>query len=174
MLQFEAMAIGALGAYWVFHRKKEVSGHFLFSRTFQVIIFAIIVAKLGFNNFLSTNSFTSGIYNSIFNLPIASAIFLYCLFLWLVINISLNKKRIVNLENKAMDKLGDISYGIYMYHMLLIFILVFAGKKLLLGFNIYVGSLVYYAIIGSSVIIVAYFSKVLMEDNFLKLKKKFS
>ena len=72
-----------------------------------------------------------------------------------------------------MDTLGDISYGIYMYHMLLIFAFILIGKKFLSGFNIYLGSLIYYPVIGSAVIIVSYLSKKYMEDNFLKLKRKF-
>jgi len=173
MLQFEAMAIGALGAYWIFNRKEEISGNLLFSKPAQIFLLAIIIAKFGFNNFLSTNSLTMGVYNSIFNVPILSAIILYCLFLWLVLNISLNKNRMFGLENKTMDTLGDISYGIYMYHMLLIFAFIFIGKKFLSGFDIYISSFIYYPIIGSAVIIVSYLSKKLMEDKFLKLKSKF-
>lgn len=173
MLQFEAMAIGALGAYWVFNKKEEISGNFLFSKPSQILILAIIIAKLGFNNFLATNPTTMGVYNSIFNVPVFSAIILYCLFLWLVLNLSLNTKRLFSLENKTMDTLGDISYGIYMYHMLIIFALIFIGKSFLLGFNIYAGSLIYYPIITSAVIIVAYLSKKLMEDKFLNLKRLF-
>jgi peptidoglycan/LPS O-acetylase OafA/YrhL len=173
MLQFEAMAIGALGAYWVFNRKEEISGNLLFSKPAQVIVLAIIIAKLGFNNFLSTNSLTMGVYNSIFNVPVLSAIVLYCLFLWLVLNISLNKNRIFGLENKTMDTLGDISYGIYMYHMLIIFAFILIGKSFLIQFNIYMASIIYYPIIASVVIMVAYLSKKLMEDKFLKLKSRF-
>jgi peptidoglycan/LPS O-acetylase OafA/YrhL len=173
MLQFEAMAIGALGAYWVFNGTEEISGNLLFSKPFQIFVLALLIAKLGFNSFLSNNSVTMGIYNSIFNVPVFSAIFLYCLFLWLVINVSLNKKRLFGLENKAMDTLGDISYGIYMYHMLIIFAFIFAGKKFLMGFNIYAASLIYYPVIAAAVIAVSYFSKKYMEDWFLDLKRKF-
>jgi peptidoglycan/LPS O-acetylase OafA/YrhL len=173
MLQFEAMAIGALGAYWVFNRTEEISVNFLFSKPFQILVLAMLIAKLGFNSFLSTNSFTMGVYNSIFNVPDFSTILLYCLFLWIVINVALNNRRLFGLENKAMDTLGDISYGIYMYHMLLIFAFILAGKQFLSGFNIYVASLIYYPIIGSAVIIVSYFSKKYMEDKFLDLKRKF-
>jgi peptidoglycan/LPS O-acetylase OafA/YrhL len=173
MLQFEAMAIGALGAYWVFNRSEEISTNFMFSRPVQVIMLAIIVAKLGFNGFLSSHTVTMGIYKIFFGIPVVSQLVLYSLFLWLVLNVSLNNKRIFGLENKTMDTLGDISYGVYMYHMLLIFALIFVGKKFLLGFNIYVGSLIYYPVISSAVIAVSYFSKKYMEDWFLSQKKKF-
>jgi peptidoglycan/LPS O-acetylase OafA/YrhL len=174
MLQFEAMAIGALGAYWVFNRREEISRCLVFSIPFQVLVILLLVAKLGFNGFLSSNPYTMGVYNAAFNVPVISNILVYCLFLWVVLNVSLNSKRIFSLENKIMDKLGDISYGIYMYHMLLIFLMIFLGKKILLEFNIYSGSLIYYLIVGPAVILVAFLSKILIEDKFLKLKSKFT
>jgi peptidoglycan/LPS O-acetylase OafA/YrhL len=173
MLQFEAMAIGALGAYWVFNRSEEISKNILFSKPVQILVLTLLIAKLVFNSFLSTNTITMGVYNSIFNVPVFSAIFLYCLFLWLVINVSLNNKKLFGLENKAMDTLGDISYGIYMYHMPVIFAFIFAGNKFLSGFTIYVASLIWYPVIATAVIAVSYFSKKYMEDWFLNLKRKF-
>jgi peptidoglycan/LPS O-acetylase OafA/YrhL len=173
MLQFEAMAIGALGAYWVFHKNDEISGNILFNRPFQVVFLLLIIARLGFHDFLLNHALTMGVYNVLFNVPVFSTILLYCLFLWLVINVSLNSRRLFSLENKTMDSLGDISYGIYMYHMLIIFAFIFAGKSFLEQFNIYTASIIYYPIVGSAVILVSYISKKYMENWFLSLKRFF-
>jgi peptidoglycan/LPS O-acetylase OafA/YrhL len=173
MLQFEAMAIGALGAYWVFHREKKVSANILFSRPLQVIFLLLLIARLAFHDFLTGNRLTSWAYDPLFNVPVFSPILVYCLFLWLVINISLNSKRLFSLENKAMDMLGDISYGIYMYHMLVIFALILVGKSFLIHFNIIVASIIYYPVVGFGVILVSYLSKRYFEDWFLNLKSKF-
>jgi peptidoglycan/LPS O-acetylase OafA/YrhL len=173
MLQFEAMAIGALGAYWVYRRENEVSKNVFFSRPLQVVLLLMLVARLAFHDFLSGNGITKWIYDPLFNVPVFSTLLVYCLFLWLVINVSLNSKRLFGLENKVMEMLGDISYGIYMYHMLVIFALILVGKSFLMKFNIATASLIYYPIVGGGVIFISWLSKKYFENWFLDLKSKF-
>ena len=51
------------------------------------------------------------------------------LFGWLIINVSSNSHSVISLENKPLNYLGKISYGIYMYHMPVVYATSFLFKK---------------------------------------------
>ena len=55
------------------------------------------------------------------------------LFLVIILNIATNKKSILKLEGKLPDFLGRISYGMYVYHMLIIVVLSIFMKDLMLN-----------------------------------------
>ncbi len=81
------------------------------------------------------------------------------------------KNRLVNLETKAFDYLGKISYGIYVIHPLLIFLF----SKLIAGLNVtplYKYVIVFAVIIGST-IFVAHLSYTYFEKYFMNFKKRF-
>ncbi len=81
------------------------------------------------------------------------------------------KPRLINLENKVLDLIGRISYGIYVTHILVIFLL---GRVALL--LIPYGVVNYVTVILSVVaisILVAYLSYAYFEKPFLRLKKRF-
>jgi peptidoglycan/LPS O-acetylase OafA/YrhL len=95
------------------------------------------------------------------------------LFLYLIVNVSTNSKRIFSLKGKIWDWLGDISYGIYMYHMLFVFGIILLFKNKLQALSLLSGTLLYYSIVTVGVITTAYLSKNLFENQFLKLKGRF-
>jgi len=82
------------------------------------------------------------------------------------------KNRIINLENKVFDLLGKISYGIYVFHPLVIF---YFSKWLrsAMPASPYKYFIVYFLILGSTVLI-AYLSYRYFEKYFLKLKQKYT
>ena len=45
LLKFEAMAIGALGAYLVYHAKKEISSGIIFSIPAQLVVFGLLFLR---------------------------------------------------------------------------------------------------------------------------------
>jgi peptidoglycan/LPS O-acetylase OafA/YrhL len=55
---------------------------------------------------------------------------LACLFGWLIINISSNPGRILHLDSRPLNYLGKISYGLYMYHMPVVYAIAFLFKKM--------------------------------------------
>jgi peptidoglycan/LPS O-acetylase OafA/YrhL len=55
---------------------------------------------------------------------------LACLFGWLIINISSNPGRILHLDSRPLNYLGKISYGLYMYHMPMVYATAFLFKKM--------------------------------------------
>jgi peptidoglycan/LPS O-acetylase OafA/YrhL len=55
---------------------------------------------------------------------------LACLFGWLIINVSVNPDRILHLDSRPLNYLGKISYGIYMFHMPMVYATAFLFKRM--------------------------------------------
>lgn len=79
--------------------------------------------------------------------------------------------KIINLENRFLDFLGKISYGIYVIHPLVILLFSFVYKYLILStFN---QTIVVYLSVILTTIILSFLSYEYFEKPFLKLKKQF-
>ena len=170
MLQFEAMAMGGLAAYWLYHRKSPVEKAWIFSRPFQWLALTYIVAQLGAVRYLS--SVWVG-FEWLFQTPVLSSSLMIMAFTWLIVNMAVNPKSVLKLNHSVFESLGDISYGIYMYHMLVIFAVILFLQKFLAGLSPLVSTLVFYVLITAGTLLVAYLSKHLFENKFLKLKTRF-
>lgn len=96
-------------------------------------------------------------------------------FLVIILNVATNENSFLKLENKFLNFLGSISYGIYMYHFIIIFIVIkmMAYFKILVSFNFLQNIILYSAIIILTIII-SFISYHLFEKRFLKLKLKYS
>lgn len=169
-LQFEAMAVGGLGAYFLYHSDKDISFRFIFNKPMQCLVFFFIILRLIAFKYLTG---VSGIFEFIFTTPILSQLIMNFVFLWLIVNISINRFSMLKLNNRLFNFLGDISYGIYMYHMVIIFLVILFGTKIFISLNCYVSTLLFYSIITLLVVAVAWLSKKYFEDRFLRLKTKF-
>jgi peptidoglycan/LPS O-acetylase OafA/YrhL len=168
-LSFEAMAIGALGAWLVFNDKINFSTNLLFSKTAQLLCFTCLFLLLFCRHFLLP--FT--VFKILFNTPALSEYFTMLLFIWLIINISLNKRSIVCLNNKILNYLGEISYGIYMYHMLIVFASMLFLQNTLKNMSLFLSTTIYYTVVIFGVITVSVLSKRYFEGYFLQMKSKF-
>jgi peptidoglycan/LPS O-acetylase OafA/YrhL len=159
--RFDMMAIGGVGALIMVNTNK-ISNKIrtLISKPFiQVIIISMFI--LYFFNLTS-------IFKLYFFENIVFGILTTLLLLALV-----NKDSILNLEFKFTKILGDISYGVYMYHSIVIF---FTLKGLVL-LNLHQNTLLFNIILYPCVIIlsslIAYLSYRFIELRFLKLKEKY-
>jgi peptidoglycan/LPS O-acetylase OafA/YrhL len=103
-LKFEAMAMGGIGACWVFYRNNSVL-QFIFSKPMQwialtgipiIILFTPVQLYLGLYLFFSVPS------------------------LLIIVNVAANPNCLFRLQGRTIDYLGKISYGIYMYHIICI------------------------------------------------------
>ena len=166
-LSFESMAVGALGASYIYHLKKNINELRLFSKLFQFIFLIIIFSRLLFFKTFNNIFFISKTSNYFLDLSFDF------LFLWLIINLSLNNKSVIKLNHKLLNMLGDISYGIYMYHMVVIFFLVFIFSKFFTSSDNFFMWVVFYLLATMLTILVSYLSKNFFENKFLKLKKKY-
>lgn len=158
MTKMESMAIGGIGAYYLFTGHEKI--------------------KWFYNNVLMLVSFVLIVLLVFFTPPvIQDAIYLVysVLFLVIILNVSSNPDCILKLENKLFRMLGNISYGLYMYHLVVI-AFVFAGLKSLgMEINDSVSSqLTVYALTILLTILIAWLSYSYFEKWFLDLKHKFT
>jgi len=169
LLAFECMSIGALGAIFVYNLKTKIENHFLFRLPTQIFLLAVIFGEVCAHAFLSNHLL---VWHLLFDTPIVSGVIRAVLFCWLIINVSVNSGSLLKLENRVLDYLGKISYGIYMYQMCIIFGVVLVFKKLHFG-NDYLSMIIYNFIVVALLVGLAALSKHFFEDYFLRLKHKF-
>lgn len=170
MLQFEAMAMGVLAAYWLYHRKRPVEEVFIFSRPFQWFVLAFLAAELFARQWLSA-AWTG--FDLLFNTPVLSSLLLILAFTWLIVNQAVNTKSLLKTDFRFFETLGDISYGIYMYHMLVIFAFILFLQGFLSQLSPWLSTTVFYLLVTTGTLLVAFLSKKLIENKFLALKGKF-
>jgi len=164
---FEAMAIGGLGAYYLYTNGNSLIRLFIFRIPFQIMLFTLLAVYL----FLHTN-IHNPVWDLIFRNQFISPLLIDFLFLYPIICVSVIPNSIVRLNNKFLSYLGEISYGIYMYHMLVIFTVIFFLKKYMLNMSLITGTILFYLITTVLTIIIAALSKSLFENYFLKIKDR--
>jgi peptidoglycan/LPS O-acetylase OafA/YrhL len=155
LVRFDIMCIGGFGAYLIFIGEKKYL-KIIHSKILQFLSWGILLFSIIFKP-LHLFSIIDNEINSIFYLVI-------------ILNVSCNKKTIISLENVSFNFLGKISYGLYVYHMIIIFLLAYFVKK-----NNYQLNLVsYYSIVIVGTISVSYLSHRYFEMFFLRKKHKYS
>ncbi|MDP3557229.1 MAG: acyltransferase [Bacteroidota bacterium] len=157
MFKIESMAIGGVGAWMVFKKKYFQK---VLSNTVLIFSLVAVIALIYFT--------PSTIQDGIF-------LVYSVLFLIIILNVSLNTMSVIKIENKLFIFLGNISYGLYMYH--LIVVAAFIGFLKYIGFqvdNSFVSQLVVYSGAILLTILVAWLSYHYFESWFLKLKHKFT
>lgn len=153
--RFECMAIGGIGAYLVYFHKEKLSG-WVFSLPVRSIVFAITIALLYYGVTIR------GVHNLLYS----------TLFCYLILYISvLNKIKLPSF----FSYLGTISYGIYMYHPLIIPGIFILLKKQLPAFeNNFAFNMYAYSSTIVLTLLISALSFHFFESPFLKLKNRFS
>ncbi|MBL0135244.1 MAG: acyltransferase [Chitinophagaceae bacterium] len=160
-LQFHYMGFGAYFA-WLLYNKKEklLSTQFFKNKVFQSLLSLLIILYFLFyqRNILG---------------EILTPIPLGLLFGWLIINISSNPTRIFSFENKPLNHLGKVSYGIYMYHMPFVYASAFIFQKLpQIQALPYIFFPIYYVLTIGLTILAASLSYKFIEQPLLKRSKR--
>jgi peptidoglycan/LPS O-acetylase OafA/YrhL len=151
------MAIGAVGACLAYEGWDRILAIFFHPLT-QVLTWLFLLFSVIFGAIHLLTFVDQEVYSLVF--------------LLVIINVGLNKSTLVTLENPVLNFLGKISYGIYVYHMIIIFLLAWLFDKYSLAGRINVLSL--YFIISSCSLLVAYLSFRYFEKYFLSLKSKYA
>ncbi len=162
---FETMAVGALGACLLFNAKSRLENRWYFRKPLRV--FACLLLSV----FLCLNiNIENSLWKALFLTPVFSPFLLSMLYLYLILAISVCCSDMS--ENRFLKFGGEISYGIYMYHMGIIFFMTLLLKplKAILPEALFV--LLFLAATFLLTIFVSYISKRWFEDFFLKLGKK--
>lgn len=158
MTKMESMAIGGIGAYYLFIGNQKIK--LLYSNALMLFSIAMIIVLVYFTPAVIQD----GMY-LVFSV----------LFLIIILNVSSNPDCIFKLENKVFKVLGNISYGIYMYHLIII-AFVFAGLKHF-GLQIddsVISQLIVYTSTILGTVLLAWISYSYFEKWFLDLKHKFT
>lgn len=164
---FEAMAIGGIGGYFLYNRGQEVNRLFLFKIPVQVFVFGLVATYLMFNANINHQ-----LWKSVFQTPVFSSLLVQVLFLYVIISVSTIDHSVIKLRSGLLSFLGEISYGIYMYQMLVIFATIFFLKDYLLSLSDPYCHIVYYLVVAVLIIAVSALSKMFFENHFLKLKNR--
>ena len=155
---FHCMMIGAIGAI-LLHQQ---------NRTFLTIFSNKYLAYLAWTLFLC-----SGWYIKLIPAP-CRAEYIAIISLFLITSQILTKNFILNLENRFFDFVGKISYGVYVIHPLIIYVLSkwYSSLCITWPYGIQI-ALVLFAT-TSTTIVFASISYYLFEKHFLKLKSRFA
>ena len=149
--RFSAMAIGGLMGYIVYYKTKGyqliqsgIFGWLTFIITILLIVKSIYVPYIGYE-----------IYAVLFAILIA--------------HFSVSPKPIFSLDYDVLNYFGKISYGLYMYHSIMIFLSI----KFLQLFNLQAIQLLVYILSITSTIFISHISYKYLEAYFLKMKSHF-
>ena len=156
MLRLECMALGGLAA-WVLHERKEKILNIVYQRGCQLLLLLGLGLSLAFNP--DYGAFDNLVYGLLFGA--------------LILNLVSNRSSYIKLEGPVLDYLGRISYGLYMYHSLVIV----AVLELMLLMHVRdgaAGTVLLYALSTCFTIAAASVSYFGFEQRFLSLKKRFT
>lgn len=157
MSKFENMAIGGLGAYYLYHHKKVLLDWVYHPLVLWLSILLVPVL------IYTPAALQDGIH-----------IVYSVLFLVIIVNVVKRTKENSLLESKTLAWLGNISYGLYMYHLIVIAVVCWIVNEGLGISNALAGSLAIYALSLILTIFAAHVSYRYFESFFLTLKNRFS
>lgn len=148
------MCMGAIGALIVYFKHPVLS--VLYRKEIQIIAWGVLIYSCIYKP-LHLFTFIDQELNSLF-------------YLIIIVNVSTNKDSLISLENKVMNYLGRISYGIYVYHMLVLFTL----PSLLSYLGVELNYFSMFGFVTMTTLLTATVSYHYFEMPFLKKKSTFS
>jgi peptidoglycan/LPS O-acetylase OafA/YrhL len=156
MCKFECMAIGGIGAYLLFTQHKYIQ--YFQSKLFFIASLILIVSLIYF----TPDRVQDGIH-----------LVYGVLFLTVIIYCSTTIKRSF-LDHKIFNFLGKISYGIYMYHLMVIPPVLYIYHKYINSKDEIIVNLFAYPMVIGLTILIAALSYLFFEKPFIKMKTNFS
>jgi peptidoglycan/LPS O-acetylase OafA/YrhL len=156
LFDFECMAIGALGAY-IYHEAFSCL-KWIYHQAFQTLLFGIFL-------YITVISMENNAY---------TATGKSIVFILLILNIGTNPVSLIRLKNSILERLGQISYGLYLYHFPILFLIIkiFGHFASFDKMNLY-PTAIFISTIGCTWL-VAEISYRWFEKPILDLKKQFS
>lgn len=143
--RISCMCVGGLGAYFVIHNMEDLKKYCSIPRAY---IATLLICVL-----LVTGIYTQDV--------------LSILYMFVILCIIVYGKPIPVLDNKVLSYFGQVTYGIYMYHSMVI-PLAYVLLKKYNYFNMYT----FYFCSYAGTLLIAVFSYEVFEKSFLKLKDK--
>jgi len=159
--RFSSMIIGGIGAYLLFYQKTFIQ--FLYHRLVQATL--ILLFGLMGMDWIDFKSFT-WVQDELISLVLCG----------LIINVASNTQSILNLENSVFSYLGKLSYGLYVYHLLAV-VLVLKGLPALFPIQEWSHWISYPVTLGLILLLttgISHLSYTYFESYFLRKKVRFS
>jgi peptidoglycan/LPS O-acetylase OafA/YrhL len=152
--KFNSMCLGSLMGYML--AKQHSALQYLYNKYVIYVSLLLTIIVWGFN--LQLGHFTDEIMSILFGI--------------IILNFASNSHIPFNIENKVTQKLGKISYGIYMYHWIIaIFVFKYIDYQTFESPVIY--NILIYALTIGITIGISYLSYNTYEKYFLTIKKRF-
>lgn len=156
--RIECMAIGGIGAWLVFRQKQAVL-RVIYNRVFQVLLYAATA-------YLLLTQQNKPVFNY--------APYAIC-FCFIIVNISTNKHSLLRLENRVFVYLGNISFSMYMFHELVIKIVLSGLVRIRgTGFMDLTANVLLHTLSLALTILVSAAAYYGFERRFLRLKSRFA
>jgi peptidoglycan/LPS O-acetylase OafA/YrhL len=155
MMRFECMAVGALGAYCYYHRLFWLK--IIYRPWVQLMAWMIFIFLLG--RWIPVNAYTS--------MGISMC------FIVIILNTATNARSLLKLNFPITERLGQISYGLYLYHFPVIFLCIKLMPRSIFPSGTLYSVLIFATILGMTWL-VSELSYRWFEQPFLAFKSKFS
>jgi len=159
--RFSSMIIGGIGAYLVFTKHSLIQ--YIYARISQVTLFGLFVLLL--LNYIDLKSIEF-LQEELLSLVVCG----------LILNIATNPQSIVKLEHLVLNYFGKISYGLYVYHLFAV-VLVLKSLPTLLPIKEWSLWISYPVTLGSILLLttgISHLSYKYFESYFLRKKARFS
>ncbi len=157
LLRISCMAIGGIGAYFLFHLNMNILRPLFLPMTQVVTLVSVLLLML------------FGI-----EVPFANHEFYALFFIVLILNLAANPKTLFNLEFKWLDYLGKISYSIYMWHGIAIIFGLHAARFFNPRLDDLWSNTVYYIVTFVLTLLISAASYEWFEMQFLRFKHLFT
>ncbi|MEP6928572.1 MAG: acyltransferase, partial [Flavobacterium sp.] len=149
-IQLDSLTFGALGAYFLFHKNKLIE--VIINNYIFLLSILLLVISLVFDSHI--------IY---FKTSLNAVLFII-----IILNLVQNKNIARLLENRFFFKMGEISYGLYMYHQIVIVLFM----NCFIRFNFFSNCLLYIFTFAGT-ILVSHLSYKFFEKPFILKKEKY-
>ena len=159
-VSFDYMAVGAIAA-WLYHKQHRIL-KVLYHPISQVFCWLFLLISI----------FHEPIHIPV--LPSFDRNYHAVVYAIIILNVGTNPKTLVSLENRLCNFLGKLSYGIYAYHFIILFLLSLTVKDFLGNIESdLIKRMMMFALGISGTVLVSYLSYTYVESWFLRKKEKF-
>ena len=165
--RFDSMAIGGLFGILAFCKKIDFG---YFTIKYESITSKKIQWGVYFSIF--TSYLITFIYPSLFQ--IINYILHPCLFAICIVNLATNSNSVINIENNYMNYLGKISYGLYLIHQIVIYLMLPRLKAFFKYDNVFLNYLLPNTITLAIIVFISGILYKYYESPFFRLKNKYA